>query len=69
MLESIYIVAIAIYVIGGLFTFGMKFNLETNKNEVTMLLLFFVGLPLTLITWPFLLGILVSSYMQNMVSK
>jgi len=68
MLESIYIVAIALYVIGGLFTFGIKFDIDEG-NGTHMLLVFFIGLPLVLITWPFLLGIIIGSYMKNMVSN
>lgn len=66
MLEPIYIVAIVVYTLMGLFTFGMKYDLKEDSDTV---LIFFIGIPLTLITWPFLLGILISSYMQHMVSK
>lgn len=65
-MEAIYVVAIAMYVIMGIITFGIK--LQLNEDIDSMFLVFTIGFVFVMITWPYLLGMLIGSYTDSTMS-
>ena len=65
-MEAIYVIAIAMYVIMGIITFGIK--LELSNDEDSILMVFTVGLVVVIVTWPYLLGMLIGSWAGNVIA-